>query len=242
MAATMKGIVRCGDANIFYEIYGRGEPLVMLHGNGEDHRYFRHQVRYFSRRYRVVLIDTRGHGKSTMGSRPLDFKLLADDVATVLEQLNIAHANILGFSDGANIAIYLALRHPERVGSLILNGGNLNPMGIKASTQIPIIMGYQTCKLFTSFSNKAKRNLEILSLMVEHPSIAPERLERIKVPVLVIAGQYDMVREKHTILIAKSLPHAQLAILPNGTHFIASEMPDEFNQRVMAFLSGLHNY
>lgn len=242
MAATMKGVVRCGDANIYYETYGRGEPLVMLHGNGEDHHYFVNQVRYFSRQFRVILIDTRGHGKSSIGSRALDFKLLADDVATVLEQLSIFSAHILGFSDGGNIALHLALRHPEYVGSLILNGANLSPDGMKLETIFPIMIGYQLCRFLGKNFDFIRKHSEILSLMAEHPQLDFKRLERIKVPVLVIVGEYDMIKEKHSILIAKSLPHAQMAIIPGGTHFIALEMPKQFNHRVLEFLHGIRIY
>ena len=128
-----------------------------------------------------------------------------------------------------------ALRHPERVDRLILNGANLNAGGVKRTTQLPIEIGYRIARRFAEKSDSAKQNAEMLGLMVNDPNVAPEELTGIKAPTLVIAGNKDMIKEDHTRRIASCIPNAQLVIL-RGNHFVANKSPDAFNQAVLAFL------
>ena len=152
-----------------------------------------------------------------------------------MDAINIAEASILGFSDGGNIALEFALKHPERVEKLILNGANLFPKGVKPLYQWPIEVGYRIARLFSKKSEKAKHNSELLGLMVNEPHIDPSELSRLTMPVLVIAGTKDMIKESHTRLIYKSLPNAQLNII-EGDHFVANKNPEAFNKVVDAFL------
>ena len=126
-----------------------------------------------------------------------------------------------------------ALRHPERVDRLILNGANLNPAGVKASVQIPIVVGYHIASLFRN--EKARQHAALLGLMVKEPNFSPADLAKLTVPTLVIAGTKDMIREKHTRLIADSIPNARLILLP-GDHFVANKNPEAFNRAVLDFL------
>ena len=212
--------------------------MVLLHGNGEDSGYFVHQIAHFSKSYRVIAIDTRGHGQSPRGEKPFAIKQFAEDLKDFLDAINIAKANILGFSDGGNIALEFALKHPERVEKLILNGANLFPSGVKAMYQWPIEVGYRIAKLFSN--EKAKKNAEMLGLMVNEPHIDPSELACLTMPVLVIAGTKDMIKELHTRLIYKSLPNAELAIV-EGDHFVANKNAEAFNKVVEEFLSRCSN-
>lgn len=119
-----------------------------MHGNGEDSTYFKHQIDYFCNRYRVIALDTRGHGQSQRGNTPFTIKQFAEDLNAFMDELGIAKAIILGFSDGANIAMEFALKYPHRVKTLILNAGNLNPTGVKRTVQIPIEIGYKIATFF----------------------------------------------------------------------------------------------
>ena len=110
---------------------GYGAPLILLHGNGESSGYFVNQIDRFANEYRVIAVDTRGHGASPRGNKPFTLETFADDLKNLLDSLNIEKANILGFSDGGNIAVIFALKYPERVASLVLNGANLFPRGLK---------------------------------------------------------------------------------------------------------------
>ena len=137
--------------------------------------------------------------------------------------------------DGILIAMVFAMKYPDRVGRLILNGANLNPDGVKRSTQIPIEIGYRIAKKFSEKSDAAKLNAEMLGLMVNDPNVKPEELSAIHAKTLLIAGTNDMILEAHTRLIAESIPDSQLVLI-KGNHFIANRKPEEFNQAVLAFL------
>ncbi len=215
---------------------GNGMPLVLLHGNGEDGSYFAHQMDFFSRRYRVLAVDTRGHGRSPRGRAPFTLDQFAADLKEFLDGRGIRRAILLGFSDGANIALLFTLRWPEYVEKLILNGGNLSPAGVKRTVQLPICLGYGIARLCAVFDPKARPKRDLLGLMVTQPRIDPAALGAIRCPTLVIAGERDMIRGKHTRLIHASIPGAALAILP-GDHFIANRSSEAFNRAVEQFLS-----
>lgn len=221
--------------SLYYQEQGEGEPLFLLHGNGEDGTYFANQISFFSDRYRVIAVDTRGHGKSPRGTAPFTVEQFAKDLHSLIEKLQIQRGIILGFSDGANIAMKFALKYPDQVKALILNGGNLNTKGVKRSIQIPIEIGYRFAKLFAGKSEKAKSHMEILGLMVNEPNIKPEELCVIQVPTLVIAGTKDMIKTAHTKLIADHIPNAKLFVIP-GDHFVANKNSREFNKVVEDFL------
>lgn len=223
------------DITLHYREEGTGTPLILLHGNGESGEYFEHQFSYFSGKYRVIAVDTRGHGQSPRGTAPFTISQFADDLNEFLEQMEIPKAIILGFSDGANIAMRFALKHQEKVEALVLNGGNLNAKGVKASVQLPIELGYCVTRLFSGISAKARKNHEMLALMVKDPNIEPSELASIHVPALVIAGTEDMIKEEHTKLLAESIPGAELKFV-KGDHFIAAKAHEEFNAAVNAFL------
>ena len=216
---------------------GAGEPLVLLHGNGEDGSYFARQFPALSPYFRVIAPDTRGHGRTPRGEAPFTIGQFAQDLSVLLDRLGIGRAHLLGFSDGGNIALTFALKYPGRVGKLVLDGANLDPSGVKRSVQLPIEIGYTIARRFAGRHDGARRKAELLGLMVNEPQIRPEELARITAPTLVIAGERDMIREAHTRLIARSIPGAQLAILP-GDHFLAARNPEPFNGRVLQFLLG----
>lgn len=207
-----------------------------MHGNGESSSYFANQINYFQSKYRVIALDTRGHGKSPRGNAPFTIEQFSCDLYDFMNAHQIPSAIILGFSDGANIAMKFAMKHPNMVKALILNGGNLNPKGVKRTTQLPIEIGYKIARHFAAKSPDAGKNAEMLGLMVNDPNIEPHELSRITMPTLVICGTNDMIKESHTKEIAENLPDAVLTIL-KGTHFIANKCPAEFNRAVDDFLS-----
>ena len=223
------------DIQLNYYEQGDGFPLILLHGNGEDMTYFTHQVDDFAQRYRVIAVDTRGHGRSPRGEAPFTIRQFADDLKGFMDFHRIEKAHILGFSDGGNIAMCFALKYPERVEKLILNGANLFPSGVKAYAQIPITLGYYAAKLFSKKSDEAHHQAELLGLMVKDPYIKPKELAAITNPTLVIAGNRDLIKETHTRLIHASLPHGQLAII-EGDYAVAAKNPEAFNAAVWAFL------
>ena len=224
------------DIHHFYIEQGTGFPLLLLHGNGEDASYFVHQMEPFSGHFRVIALDTRGHGQTPRGEAPFTIRQFAEDLLAFMDRLAIAKAHILGFSDGGNIAMVFAMAHPERVGKLILDGANLDSSGVKGAIQIPIEIGYRIAKMFSRRNSEAQRKAEMLGLMVNDPYVKPEELSQIQSPTLVIAGDKDMIKDRHTRLIAESIPGAELSVLPGG-HFVANQNPEAFNEAVLNFLS-----
>ena len=223
------------DIHLHYTEKGAGRPLVLLHGNGEDGGCFRAQLDAFSKEYRVIAPDTRGHGQSPRGDAPFTIRQFAEDLRGFLDELGLERVDLLGFSDGGNTALVFALRYPERVGRLILNGANLDERGVKPWVQLPIRLGYRIASRAAKRDPKAARNAEMLKLMIGEPNVPTSELARIQSPTLVIAGTRDMIRRSHTRLIAASIPGAWLVLLPGG-HFIAYRRPDEFNRAVEEFL------
>ena len=159
----------------------------------------------------------------------------ADDLLGFMDAHDIDKAHILGFSDGGNIAMIFAMKYPERVDKLILDGANLDAKGVKRSVQIPIEIGWRFAKCFAGKSDEARRNAEMLGLMVNDPNVRPEELSAIRAETLVIAGTKDMIKDEHTRLIARSIKDSRLVIL-KGNHFIANKCPDAFNRAVLDFL------
>lgn len=205
------GLVQSADAQIFYLEYPSPHPhaqtLILLHGNGEDHRYFARQIAAFSARFRLVLMDTRGQGRSSAGR--------------------------------GKLALTFALAHPQRVRSLILNGANLAPQGMRPLVQLPVVAEYHLCGLLSPFSQNFRQKQQILGLMVNHPHISPHQLAALTMPALVIVGQHDMIRHQHSLLIAHSLPRSRFVCLPGADHFCAAKQPEAFNREVLSFLSAL---
>ena len=223
------------DICLNYVVAGQGFPLVMLHGNGEDHTYFKHQIGPFSEWYQVIAPDTRGHGRSPRGRAPFTLDQFAEDLKAFLDSREIRRCHLLGFSDGANIALLFALNYPEYVEKLVLNGADLYPSGVKLSTQLPIVLGWGLLQAVRRFDKRARPKWELLDLMTTQPHINAKALAALNMPALLVAGNREMIREKHTRLIAKSIPGSELAILP-GDHFVARRNWEAFNPVILEFL------
>lgn len=223
------------DIKHYYIEKGIGDPLILLHGNGENCEYFKGQIGVFAKCYHVFAIDTRGHGKTPRGDKPFTIRQFAEDLLCFMDDQQIGKAHLLGFSDGGNIAMVFAMKYPDRVDRLILNGANLNPGGVKRSVQIPIEIGFRIAKKFSERSDSARSNAEMLGLMVNDPNIEPEELSAIRAKTLVIAGTNDIILDAHTRLIAECIPDSKLVFI-KGSHFIANKKPEEFNQAVLGFL------
>ena len=214
---------------------GEGTPLILLHGNGENCDYFIGQIDEFARYFHVYALDTRGHGKTPRGEAPFTIRQFADDLLGFMDEQHLEKANILGFSDGGNIAMVFAMKYPERVDRLILDGANLDGKGVKPSIQIPIKIGYRFARLFARKSQEAAKHAEMLGLMVNDPNVSPDDLAKIQSKTLVMAGTRDMIKEKHTRLIASRIPDSRLVFI-DGDHFIANKCPAAFNRAVLEFL------
>ena len=145
------------DIEHYYIEKGQGEPLILLHGNGENCGYFQGQIDVFSKQYHVYAIDTRGHGKTPRGDKPFTIRQFSEDLLDFMNENQIEKSNLLGFSDGGNIAMIFAIQHPERVNRLILNGANLDAGGVKRTVQLPIEIGYRIARKFAGKANPPEK-------------------------------------------------------------------------------------
>ena len=231
--------VDCGDARIACYDIGCGRPLVLLHGNGEDSSYWRGQIPEFARFYRVVAVDSRGHGASQSGEQGLSFALMAEDLKMVLDACGIKKAHVLGFSDGGNLAIKFALTYPGYVDKLILNGANVEMFGgIKTRFQLPIYAVYGALAAAARFSKKAACRRDVLGLMVHRYGVTIDDLGHLTMPTLIIVGERDMVCDSQTREMAAHIPHCQVEVFRDGDHFVAAKQPSRFNRTVIEFLLG----
>lgn len=225
---------KTNDLEMYYETYGEGEPLFLLHGNGGSIQAFYRQITEFSRHYKVIAVDTRAQGKSK-DSTTADFtyELFADDLKRLSDHLNISKANIIGWSDGGIVGLIFAMKHPENIGKLIAVGANITPEGVDSKDIKRIRSNLEHLQNAQSQNINAIR---LTKLMLEQPNISKKDLSMIKIPTLIVAGENDIIEPWHTKEIAESIPGAKLKIVKNASHSLMQEKSDEFNGFALRFL------
>ena len=228
--------IRTTDVEIYCKITGTGEPLLLLHGNGEDHQIFEHQIIHFSKQFQVIAMDTRGHGHSEHGKEILTFKKIAQDILAVLNYLNLEKIMIMGFSDGGNIALYFASHYPKRINKLVVIGANYKVNGLSEKSLTEIRREYAVLNILGNYFSKAEKKKQVIDLMWHQLDLKVDDLLAIKVPTLIVAGEYDVINESHTISIHKWINGSELVIIPKASHFLMIEKYEEFNQLVESFL------
>jgi pimeloyl-ACP methyl ester carboxylesterase len=241
---------RSGDAHvngitIHYAMYGQGSPVIFLHGGLANTDYWGDQVPAVAAHHTVILMDSRGHGRSTRDARSYGYDLMADDVTALMDSPKIAKANIVGWSDGAILGIDLAVRHKERVGKVFAFAANTVTSGVKDGVEKnPTFAAYieragreyaahsATPKDYDSFVD------QISKMWAEQPNWSDAQLKAIDTPFLVVDGDHDeAIKREHTEYIAAMIPHAGLLILPNTSHFAFLQDPRQFNFAILHFLS-----
>ena len=223
------------DIELFYEEMGSGEPLILLHGNGEDHTIFDNVAKQFAKQYHVIAIDTRGHGKSPLGDEPFSLYQFAEDLNEFMNEQKIEKANILGFSDGGNIALIFASEYPEKVIKLIANGANSKPSGIKPLVHLAMLFRYMLYSVAAAFSGKFELKKALYYIMLHEPHITKEELEQITAPTLVLVGTEDLIRESESKYIKKSIPNSEIVFVL-GNHFIVKNNTKDYIFAVEKFL------
>jgi pimeloyl-ACP methyl ester carboxylesterase len=234
------GYVRNDDAALYYEVHqstlDNAPLLLLLHGNGEDMHIFDGHIEPLLPYYTVITMDSRAQGKSSKGDRPLSYELFAEDLFTLINKLQIGNFLLLGFSDGGNTALELALQHQERVAAMILVGANLSPDGMMPLVRNGLHLKSAIKGLRSIFSPAQGKDRELVRLMLEHPHIDPQRLEKVTVPTLIISGEQDVIKDEHSELIARSLPNARRVVIPEAGHFVMKDAPEQFDRIVVEFL------
>jgi pimeloyl-ACP methyl ester carboxylesterase len=224
---------------LYYEIYGTGEPLLMIHGNGGSINDFINQVPYFSKKYMVILADSRSQGKSVDTGDSLSFEMMADDFSALLDELHIDSCHVLGWSDGGINGLMLAIHHPEKVKKLAITGANLWPdsTAICAADYLRGLNYYDTLGKMPQTPENIN-NRKLVKLDMFQPHLSRQQLKEIACPVLVIGGDHDIIPPEHTLLIARWIPGAYLWILPNSSHSTLIDYRDQFNRTVDEFFKG----
>jgi pimeloyl-ACP methyl ester carboxylesterase len=224
---------------MYTEVYGEGKPLLLIHGNGGDMSAFKNNIPYFSKRYKVIAVDSRAQGKTIDNNDSLSFEMMADDFAALLEAMHIDSAYVFGWSDGGINALLLALRHPDKVIKLVSTGANMTP---DSSAIVPDNWRDEK-KQYDSERNiiwttpKEKNDWKIFKLDWDQPNVPLENLRGIRCPSLIVCGDHDVITIEHTVGIYKNIPRAYLWVVPNSGHPTLIEHRDEFDELVYKFFT-----
>jgi pimeloyl-ACP methyl ester carboxylesterase len=222
----------------YYETYGDGAPLLLIHGNGGSIGSFKGQIGNFASHHRVIAMDSRGQGKSELGTTTLTYEQMAEDTNALLDHLGLRQIKVLGWSDGGIIGLLLAIRHPEKVGMLAVMGANLQPDAEYqwAVDGIVRVRARINAQLASSKNPKPlELQLQLLDLAGNQPHIPLTDLAAIVAPTLVMAADRDVIRDEHTLSMFHAIPKSQLAIFPGATHMMPAQDPARFNQTVLDF-------
>lgn len=238
------GMADVGDVQLYYATYGDpdNDPLLLIHGALGSANEFVHQIPAFAENYYVVVFDSRGRGRSTSGSEPLSYALMAADTLALMDELQIDSANVVGWSDGGIIGLEIAIHHPERLRKLVAFGANYSPEGINGNctAQCVAYVGILTSTYEQLSSNPAGINalFELTASLSDEPNFTREQLGSITVPVLILDGlREELIVPEHTLRLARMIPTADLHLIGGSGHFAPWYKPEEFNHIVLDYLS-----
>ncbi len=242
-----EGYVEHDGARIWHASYGAGPPVILLHGGLGHSGNWGYQVPTLVRAgYRVVLIDSRGHGRSTRDSRPFSYELMASDVLAVMDVLRLEGAAVVGWSDGACVALILGRNAPARVLGVFFFGCNMDPSGPKEFEFTPILgrcMGrhVKDYALLSATPDQFEAFSEAVGLMQRtQPNYSADDLAEVRVPVAVVQSEHDeFIKGEHAEYLAQSIPGAALTILPGVSHFAPLQRPEQFDRVLLDFLGNI---
>jgi len=217
---------------LYYETYGNGEPLIMLHGNGGSIEAFSNQIPFFARQYRVIAIDSRFQGRSGGSVDTLSYDMMAADFAGLLDFLHIDSAYVLGWSDGGIDGILLAMHFPDKVKKLAVTGANIVP-----DTTAMYAGDLEEMRRTVASPTTSAKDKTLNRMMIYQPQVPYSDLKKIQCPVLVMAGDRDMIKPEHTLKIYQSLTKGFLCIFPDSHHNVCQEHPELFNETVLRFFN-----
>lgn len=229
--------------SIWYATFGSGPPVILLHGGLANSNYWGHQVPMLARSHRVIVMDSRGHGRSTRDGRPYGYSLMASDVIGLMDFLGIPQAAVVGWSDGAIIGLSLAMSHPARISRLFAFAANSDPSGVKDVEKSPV---------FTSFIARAQKEYEALSatpgdykqfvseistMWATQPNWTAADLARIRVRTWIVDADHDeAIKRENTEFMAREIPDAGLLLQPEVSHFSMLQAPAQFGDDILRFL------
>jgi pimeloyl-ACP methyl ester carboxylesterase len=229
---------------LWYAVFGHGAPVILVHGGLANANYWGLQIPALARRYQVIVLDSRGHGRSTRTDRPITYDLMSSDVLALMDYLHLGKAALVGWSDGAIIGLDIAIHHPERLTRLFAFAANSDPSGVKDVNKSPV---------FTAYIERAAREYEKLSptpgqfkaflanitnMWATQPHFTADQLRHITVPTWIVDGDHDeAIKREDTDHMAALIPGAGELILPEVSHFAFLQDPVQFNQSLLHFLT-----
>ena len=222
---------------LYYEVYGAGEPLLLIHGNGGKIVEFKAQIADFRKHYQVIAMDSRDQGRSGDSPDKITYEKMTDDLSALLDHLHAGPAYVVGWSDGGIEALLLGIRHPGQVKKIAAMAANLNP---SEDAIYPEVWAWAKSTMDSmpeaeKQTPEGKRELKVTQMLFDEPHIDPKALESISAPTLVLAGDHDLIRDEHTLEIYHHIPKGQLCIFPNATHMIPYDDPALFDSTVERF-------
>jgi pimeloyl-ACP methyl ester carboxylesterase len=239
--AALRGI------RMYYETQGRGSPLLLLHGGAGNGMQFEKQRPAFAPHHLLIVPDCCAQGRTTDRPGPLTYHDMAEDMVALLDRLHVGRVDIMGWSDGGDIGLDLAIHHPERVAHLVTFGANFSPDGLNAAdvawnrTATPDSFGPGMREGWTKLNPQPAHYeaamRKILEMWRTEPRFTGAELARIRARTLVCAGEHDLIRPEHTAALARAIPGARVWIVPGASHGAMIERPDLVNPRVLAFLA-----
>jgi len=242
--ADQSGYAPVNGVKIWYAIFGHGSPVIMLHGGLANSDYWGNQVRALETRYRVIVMDSRGHGRSTRDARPFGYDLMASDVLGLMDFLDIRKAAVVGWSDGAILGLDIAIHHPERLSGLFAFAANSDPGGVKDVAQSPVFTAYiaRAEKEYERLSSTPAEYQSFLAQITKmwetQPNWTAEDLRGITVPVWIVDADHDeAIKRENTLFMADNIPGSGLLIEPEVSHFAFLQNPRQFNADLLRFLA-----
>ena len=234
--------VEINGAKIYYEVYGKGEPLLLIHGNGGNIESMSKQIDYFKSKYKVIIADNRGHGKSELKTDSLTYQQIANDLDALVKHLKLDSLNIIGWSDGAILGLQMGINNEVKIKRIAAMAGNLRPDSTAVNSWAPNHVRKMEVQV-KEFIAKGDTSrdwhliLQQFGLLLNQPNISHEDLKKITSPVLLIAGDRDIIKNEHAVEMFNHIPKAQLCIIPGATHGAPETIPEIFNEIVNRFLT-----
>jgi len=242
--AAHSGLAPINGVKIWYAVFGRGQPVLFLHGGLANANYWGHQVRALQRHYQVIVMESRGHGRSSRNQEPYGYDLMASDVVGLLDHLKIRRAAIVGWSDGAIIGLDIAMKHPGRVSKLFAFAANSDPSGVADIASSDVFNAYiaragEEYKRLSPTPTEYKSFVADITKMWEsQPKWTASDLASIKAPTWIVDGDHDeAIKRENTEFMAANIPGAGLLLQPEVSHFSFLQDPEQFNEDVLHFLA-----
>lgn len=239
--AAESGTADINGIKLWYAVFGEGDPVILVHGGLANSNYWGLQVPVLARDHKVIVLDSRGHGRSSRTEEPISYDLMASDVLALADHLGIKKFALIGWSDGAVIGLNIALHHPDRLTKLFAYGGNSDPSGVKDISGHPAFTVYlervrEEYKALSPTPNDYEKFLANIEEMWGTPDFKADDLNQIKVPTWLVIGDHGIIKESNLDFMFKSIPNSEKLILPGVGHFAFMQRPRAFNAMALEFL------